>query len=199
VYDLDDPVEVGANTTYKIEVTNQGSLPGNKVQMSCTVPPQMKIVKADGPTQATTVGQKVLFPPVETLGPKETLTYSIEVQALKAGDVRFVAELRSETLSAPVIEEESTNIYEAPEGTVPMPPRSASPPSSAAGENRPMPTPPAPTPPVITVVPEGPAPPGPPSVPPSPAGSAPGGPPPSPPASVPPTPVPPPPAPPGVP
>jgi uncharacterized repeat protein (TIGR01451 family) len=168
VYDLDDPVEVGSNTTYKIEVTNQGSLPGNKVQMSCTVPPQMKIIKADGPTKGQTVGQKVLFPPVETLGPKETLTYSIEVQALKAGDVRFTAELRSETLSAPVIEEESTNIYEAPEGTVPAPPRSATPPAPVAGENRPTPPAPAPTPPVITVVPEGPAPAGPPSAPPPP-------------------------------
>jgi uncharacterized repeat protein (TIGR01451 family) len=183
VYDLDDPVEVGANTTYKIEVTNQGSLPGNKVQMSCTVPPQMKVVKVDGPTKATTVGQKVLFPPVESLGPKETVTYSIEVQALKAGDVRFVAELRSETLSAPVIEEESTNIYEAPAGSGPPAATPAPARSEAPGEPRPMPATPAPP---VVVVPAAPAPAaGPPDVPPPT------------PAPVPPAPVPPPPGPPG--
>ena len=30
VYDLDDPVEVSARTTYQIEVTNRGSLPGRR-------------------------------------------------------------------------------------------------------------------------------------------------------------------------
>src|SRR5262249_32271149 len=38
VIDLDDPIEVGARTTYRIDVTNQGSLPGNKVEIVAIVP-----------------------------------------------------------------------------------------------------------------------------------------------------------------
>jgi hypothetical protein len=40
------------------------------------------------------------------LPPKQTVTYTVEVKALRAGDVRLQAELRSE----PVIKQESTNI-----------------------------------------------------------------------------------------
>ncbi len=112
VIDVDDPVEVGAKTTYKVEVHNQGSLPGNQVQVIAIVPNQMKILKADGPTVPVIDKQRVTFPPVDALKPKESLTYSIEVQALQPGDVRFTAELYSLTLGKdPVIEQESTTIY----------------------------------------------------------------------------------------
>ena len=85
-------------------------------------------------------------------------------EAIRAGDVRFRVELRSQTLgNVPVVEEESTNIYEAPAGTGPAPARSATTPGASPGESRPAPPP---TPPVITVVPDVPAPAGPPSVPP---------------------------------
>jgi uncharacterized repeat protein (TIGR01451 family) len=135
VYDLDDPVELNGKTTYKVEVTNQGTLPGNQVQVTGIVPPQMKVLGANGPAQPKIDGQTVTFPPVESLAPQQTLTYSIEVQAIQVGDVRFRAELRSTTLSAPVIEEESTNIYALPPGSEPAP---AAPRATGAPPARPM-------------------------------------------------------------
>src|SRR5207253_339586 len=97
VIDVDDPIEVGAKTTYKIEVHNQGSLPGNQVQIIALVPPQMRILNANGPTKPVIQGQEVTFPPVDSLQPKQSLSYSIEVEALQAGDVRFTARLYSLT------------------------------------------------------------------------------------------------------
>ena len=38
VVDLDDPVEVGKKLTYRIEVTNTGSLPGNQVEVRAVGP-----------------------------------------------------------------------------------------------------------------------------------------------------------------
>jgi uncharacterized repeat protein (TIGR01451 family) len=145
VYDLDDPVEVNGKTTYKVEVTNQGTLPGNQVQVTGIVPPQMKVLGTNGPSQAKIDGQTVTFPPVESLAPQQTVTYSIEVQALQVGDVRFRAELRSTTLSAPVIEEESTNIYALPPGSEPAP---ATPPATPPARPMTPAAPPAATPPV---------------------------------------------------
>ena len=52
VVDVDDPVEVGARTQYRIDVTNQGSLPGNEVEIVCEVPRQMRILGASGPRAA---------------------------------------------------------------------------------------------------------------------------------------------------
>jgi uncharacterized repeat protein (TIGR01451 family) len=157
VVDVDDPIEVGAKTTYKIDVTNQGSLPGNAVRITATVPPQMRVIGANGPTKPDIQGQVVSFPPVDGLQPKQTLHYTVDVEALRSGDVRFRVELRSATLSEPVIEEESTNIYSPAPGTGPAPARTTVPPTAPA----PMaPAPPAPRPTAPTNEPPLPLPPG---------------------------------------
>jgi uncharacterized repeat protein (TIGR01451 family) len=116
-YNLDvakvgDPVPVGGKVTYKITVTNSGSLPGNQVEIRALVPAEMKVVATDGPTQAQVQGNVVTFPASDGLQPKQTWKYTIDVQAQKAGDVRFRVELRGSGLGGvPVIKEESTNIY----------------------------------------------------------------------------------------
>jgi uncharacterized repeat protein (TIGR01451 family) len=114
-----DPVEVGGKVSYRVDVTNQGSLPGNQVEIVAVVPAQMRVVNANGPTRAQIDGQRVVFPPVESLAPKQTVAYTIEVEALQPGDVRFHVELRAATLKDPVIKEESTTIFASGPGSVP--------------------------------------------------------------------------------
>jgi uncharacterized repeat protein (TIGR01451 family) len=149
VVDVDDPIEVGARTMYKIDVTNQGSLPGNQVEILAIVPPQMRVVNANGPSRPRIDGQRVTFPPVDALAPKQTLSYSVEVEALAPGDVRFRVELRTATLRDPVIEEESTNIYAPSAGAGPAPAPRAPAPAPAVPPAQPGATPaiPAPLPP----------------------------------------------------
>jgi uncharacterized repeat protein (TIGR01451 family) len=107
-----DPVQIGGRVTYKVTVTNTGSLPGNQVAIRALVPPEMKVAATDGPTRAQVQGNVVTFPAGDGLQPKQTWTYTIEADALKAGDVRFRVELRGSGLGGvPVIKEESTNIY----------------------------------------------------------------------------------------
>jgi uncharacterized repeat protein (TIGR01451 family) len=105
-----DPVPVGGKVTYRIIVTNTGSLPGAGVEIVARVPAEMEVANTTGPTKARVDGQNVLFPALEVLPPKQTVPYTVEVKALRAGDVRFQAELRSSTLREPVIKQESTNI-----------------------------------------------------------------------------------------
>jgi uncharacterized repeat protein (TIGR01451 family) len=122
VIDHPDPIEVGGRTTYTISVTNQGSLPGNQVQITAYVPKEMRVINARGPSTPKVEGNTVTFPGIDSVQPKQTLEYTVEVEALQAGDVRFRAELRSQTLgNVPVIEEESTNIYDAGSGSRPAP------------------------------------------------------------------------------
>ncbi len=147
VVDTDDPVEVGGKTTYKIAVTNQGTLPGSQVQITAIVPKQMRLINANGPSKPEIAppgadGQRVNFPAVDSLAPKGVLNYSIEVEALQPGDIRFRVELRSATLVEPVIKEESTAVYAAPSRTQP-----AAPPTPNTG------TPPTPAPPRATPAP----------------------------------------------
>lgn len=143
VIDIGDPAEVGSSVTYKIEVHNQGSLPGRQVQIVATVPPEMQIVKTNGPTNAVVTGQEVNFPPVDSLPEKQTLNYEIEVKTLKPGDVRFTVKMYSATLGKePVIEQESTTIYAPVQGAPKRDTGTSGPPAAAPA---PAPTPPAPS------------------------------------------------------
>jgi uncharacterized repeat protein (TIGR01451 family) len=119
IRDLNDPVEVGARTTYRVEVTNQGSLPGNQVEILAVVPAQMRLLGAQGPARHRLDGQRVQFEPLDALAPRQTVSYTVEVQAQQAGDARFKIELRSSTLSEPVIGEESTTIFAPGNGNPP--------------------------------------------------------------------------------
>ena len=110
VSDRDDPVDVGKQTGYRIEVTNQGSLPASDVQVVAVVPDEMRVLDARGPTTAKVEGQRVTFPAVASLAPGQTLTYTIEVQALKAGGVSFRAELTSAAQREPIVRVETTNV-----------------------------------------------------------------------------------------
>jgi hypothetical protein len=111
VMDMNDPIEVGATTKYKIEVHNQGSRPGNDVQIIATVPKEMQVLGGDGPTKPIINGQEVRFPPVDSLAEKQTLTYTVEVKALQPGDVGFMVRMFCATLGKnPIIERENTTI-----------------------------------------------------------------------------------------
>ena len=147
VENLGNPVEVNGRTVYQINVTNQGSLPGNQVEILAVVPKEMRILNAQGPV--TAAGpltpriekqpdglQRVIYPKADGLAPRQTWTYTVEVQALQAGELRFHAELRSATLQEPVIKEESTTVYAPGPGSAPPPvtPRTTAPPAPGTPE-----------------------------------------------------------------
>ena len=117
------PVAVGGKITYQISVTNTGSLPANQAEVVATVPKELRVTNSSGPNQtsARIDTERVTFPPLDGLQPKQTFDYTIETQALQPGDIRFRAELRSTALSPPVVKEQATRIFDPANGT-PVPP-----------------------------------------------------------------------------
>jgi uncharacterized repeat protein (TIGR01451 family) len=111
VVDIDDPVEVGADTAYEIRVTNQGSREATNVTIHALVPSELTIRGAQGPTKYRVESQEVLFDPIAKLPPRADAVYRIQVTGVAKGDVRFRARLTSDSLTEPVIEEESTKVY----------------------------------------------------------------------------------------
>ena len=110
VEDRDDPVAVGGRTAYRIQVMNTGSLPGDRIQMTATIPAQMRLLTAYGPTAYRVDGSRITFAPLAALSPGQMATYIVEVGAPKAGEVRFRAELTTGTMREPLVKEESTNV-----------------------------------------------------------------------------------------
>jgi uncharacterized repeat protein (TIGR01451 family) len=111
VVHTEDPVEVGAETSYAILVRNRGTTPVNEVRIVALVPEQMQVIRATGPSDNRKDGPKLVFEPL-TLPPKGEARYVVYVKALAPGDVRFKVDLMAQELTAgPVHEEESTTIY----------------------------------------------------------------------------------------
>ena len=109
--DLEDPIEVNAQETYVITVTNQGSSVGTNIVIQCTLPAEQEYVSATGPTRVVSKGKAVTFAPLGSLAAKAKVVYRVVTKGLKAGDTRFKVALTSDQMSSPAEETESTHIY----------------------------------------------------------------------------------------
>ena len=111
VVDLQDPIEVGGETTYEIRVVNQGTKSASDVQLAATVPPGMKIIEASGETKHAIQAGAVLFQPLSQLAPKADAIYRIQVQGVRSGDQRLIVEVDTEDFGQPIRKEESTRVF----------------------------------------------------------------------------------------
>lgn len=111
VRDSDDPVGVGARTTYTVRVKNTGSLAANQVVLSALVPSNMRALRANGPGRSGKIdGDRIEYPAIESLAPGAESTFVVEVEGLVPGDSRFRAEVRSPVLKQPLRAEEPTRV-----------------------------------------------------------------------------------------
>ncbi|MFT5837205.1 MAG: putative repeat protein (TIGR01451 family) [Candidatus Azotimanducaceae bacterium] len=111
VIDTEDPLLVGEQTTYVIQVTNQGTAKDTNVGLEVQLPSQLKVVSAAGDTQGTISGKSVSFAPYTELKAKQIIEFRVVAEAVDVGDARFKAQLKSDLLKVPVPEEESTQVY----------------------------------------------------------------------------------------
>jgi uncharacterized repeat protein (TIGR01451 family) len=110
VKDTDDPIEVNGKTTYQINVSNTGSQVDGQIALVCTVPDTMRILSVTGSVRYRLDGQRVTFEPLATLPPNQSVPFTIEVQALKAGGASLRAELTSTGQREPIVRVETTNV-----------------------------------------------------------------------------------------
>lgn len=112
VIDLEDPIEVGAQTTYEIKITNQGSKADTNIAIELTLPPEEDFISGSGPTPSTAAGKIIKFAPLPSLAPDAVATYRVIVKGNKAGDVRLKVIMTTTELTTPVQETEATRFYE---------------------------------------------------------------------------------------
>ena len=111
VIDVEDPVEIGKNTTYVITVTNQGSAPSTNISVVCTLEENVQFVSSTGPTVGSMEDGKLIFDSLSRLGPKATATWRVVVIAIEPGDVRFKVTMNTDELTRPVEETEATRLF----------------------------------------------------------------------------------------
>ena len=104
------PIELGAETTYEIHVTNSGSMPDSNVRVQLQLPAGLELVSADG--EAGTDGKGlVAFQPKAQLAPGDDLKLGLRVKGTAAGTHIVRAIVVSDHSTVPVTKEESTLVY----------------------------------------------------------------------------------------
>jgi uncharacterized repeat protein (TIGR01451 family) len=111
VADVEDPIELGGETTYEISVVNQGSKAAANVQLVVILPPQMRAMGAEGPVRHQNDGNRVVFEGLPRLAPRADTTYRVRVQGLQPGDLRLRVQLLTDEMTTWVTKEESTRVY----------------------------------------------------------------------------------------
>ncbi|MGJ8638285.1 MAG: DUF7507 domain-containing protein [Opitutaceae bacterium] len=111
VIDTEDPLLVGEQTTYIIQITNQGTAPDTNVGLKVQLPASLKVISAAGDTQGTISGNNVNFADYAVLKAKQIIEFRVVAEAVSEGDSRFKAQMNSDLLSKPVPEEEATQVY----------------------------------------------------------------------------------------
>jgi uncharacterized repeat protein (TIGR01451 family) len=111
--DVDDPIEVGGETSYEIRVINSGTKMETNLELICTLPEQceFKGAKSVSGIRHRVEGREVIFDPVQRLAPKADVIYRVTVRGTQAGDARFRARVRADNMPEPVLREESTRFY----------------------------------------------------------------------------------------
>ena len=105
-------VEVGKRVRFQIRVKNQGTVSARNIDVTALAPPELKAVRGSGgAADARLDGSgRVTFPTVEELQPGQTLTLTVEVDAVQAGDARFKVEVAAAHIKNTLKEEQATRV-----------------------------------------------------------------------------------------
>jgi len=109
--DVEDPVQIGEETEFIIQVTNQGSETDKNVAIKVEFPAEINPINARGVTEGKVEAKTVTFAAYPALAPKQMIEWRVRVKGEAAGDARTKTYLTSDLLKTPVVEEESTHVY----------------------------------------------------------------------------------------
>ena len=104
-------VEVGKRATFQVRVRNTGTVQARNVEVTAFAPPELRAVRAGGKSDGRIAADgKITFPRIDDLRPGEVATFTIETDALQAGDARFRAEVKAGHLAGPLKDEQAVRV-----------------------------------------------------------------------------------------
>lgn len=109
--DTVDPICVGQTTVYRVCVSNRGTAEDSNVQLSISFTGELEPQSFNGPTAGRISGNTVTFAPLPRMAPKESVEFSVTVKGIGPGDAKAEATLKSDGLSTPNTQTETTHVY----------------------------------------------------------------------------------------
>lgn len=106
-------VEVGATTTYSVQVTNVGNKPDKEVQLLVQLPNGAELVPGgvNAPVEWRAEGNKLIFAPLPEMRNRDQQTFRFQVQHNQAGNHVVRTQLTSTNWPVAVVKEEGTLVY----------------------------------------------------------------------------------------
>ena len=107
------PIELGAESSYEIVVTNEGSKIDNNIRVQVQLPQGIELISAEGSgNQAQSDGRGLVsFMPLNQLAPGDHARYRIRARGVTPGTHLIRAVVVSDAAPTPVTKEESTLVY----------------------------------------------------------------------------------------
>jgi uncharacterized repeat protein (TIGR01451 family) len=116
VADLQDPIEVGSETTYEIRVLNNGGKRATGIQVAALLSAGIQALKGEGTTAVTISppgpdGQLVEMAAIAELPPRGEAIYRLKVKGVTEGYQLIRVQLQSSDAATPITKEEGTKVY----------------------------------------------------------------------------------------
>ena len=102
----------GDEVTWEVHIRNTGSREASNVGMSCELPSGIQLVDAEGPSDHIAENGVMVFRSLPAIAPDQEIVYSIRATCLREGNHRLRLRVASESISEPLIGEESATVVE---------------------------------------------------------------------------------------
>jgi uncharacterized repeat protein (TIGR01451 family) len=101
-------LKVGQEITYEIELVNTGSRSASGVGFSCELPSGLELRETAGPTDYIAENGVVVFKSLPEIEPGKRAQYTVTARCTREGTHRLRLRAASESISEPLIGEETT-------------------------------------------------------------------------------------------
>lgn len=112
VADLEDPIEVGKETTYEIRIANTGTMHCTNIKLAAALSDGLTVGQVSANVPHKIVGQTLVFDPIAKLPVKGKAVIRVKAKSAAPGDQRFKVQLSCDQLRQPVVKEESTSFFQ---------------------------------------------------------------------------------------
>lgn len=91
----EDPLMLGCETSWTIQVCNKGSAASEKVDVAIRFPPGLQPKEVDGPTEGSIDGRTIIFDTLESIDCNECYEWTVSVRAISLGEQTVKAKVIS--------------------------------------------------------------------------------------------------------
>ncbi|VAX40275.1 hypothetical protein MNBD_PLANCTO02-1922 [hydrothermal vent metagenome] len=106
------PIEAGSHVTYQIRINNKGTAQAENVNITLSVPPQLKFVSAKGATFKQISRDKIQISSTQNISAKKGIIFYATFKAVAEGEGSVGVHAQGDHMKRPITHDEEVRVYE---------------------------------------------------------------------------------------